>query len=281
MQKRKIKWPTSIFLIGYHILLFGLLIFYLSYHGWPNWQFWIIIAVAHYLTMMGVTALYHRHYTHKSFTLNKAVEIGLLFLSTLALQSSVIRWAGDHKMHHFYTDSNKDPYNIKEGFWYAHFFWMLRKLEYSAPENLTCELRKNKLVMFQHKYYYPIAFFLNILFGLITGYIYQDYLGAFTFLVLLRLFLGHHATWSINSIAHYFGSKPNSKKESARNNFLLALITMGEGYHNYHHSYPADYRNGTKWYDFDPTKWFIWILSKLRLAKKLKKFSVTKIKTIN
>ena len=277
MMERKIKWPTSIFLIGYQIALVLLMLGYFFYKGLPHWHFLIYIIVFHYLTMLGITSLYHRHYTHKSFTLNKVVEVGLLFLSTMALQSSVLSWVGDHKMHHFYTDTDKDPYNIKEGFWYAHFFWMLRQLRYVAPVTLTSELRENKWVVLQHKYYYPMSFSMNILFGLVFGLLYEDLFGAFTFLVLFRLFIGHHATWGINSVAHYFGSRPHSKNESAVNNFLLALVTLGEGYHNYHHSYPSDYRNGTKWYHFDPTKWFIWTLSKLRLAKKLRKFSKVKV----
>ena len=279
-MKRKIKWSTSIFLIGYQIALIGLLISYFLLKGLPHWHFLIYIIVFHYLTMLGVTALYHRFYTHKSFTLNKVVELFLLFLSTLALQSSVLKWLGDHKMHHFYTDTDKDPYNIKEGFWYAHFFWMLRKLKHEAPETLTTDLRKNKLVVIQDKYYYPISFTLNIVVGLFFGLLYNDVLGAFTFLVLLRLFIGHHSTWGINSVAHYFGSKPNSKNESAVNNFWLAIVTLGEGYHNYHHTFPADYRNGTRWFHFDPTKWFIWILSKVKLAGKLKKFPNVEMKIV-
>ena len=106
----------------------------------------------------------------------------------------------------------------------------------------------------------------NILPVLVAGWLTGDWFGSFVIVFLLRLFVAHHCTWFINSLAHMWGSKPYSTEHSAVNNFFLAFITYGEGYHNYHHSFAGDYRNGVRWYQFDPSKYLIWTLSKLGLA---------------
>lgn len=124
--------------------------------------------------------------------------------------------------------------------------------------------------MFQHKYYKSLLVASNIFVVAITGWALNDFLGAFIFTWWVRLFALHHSTWFINSLAHTWGDKPFSQEQSAVNNYILSLLTFGEGYHNYHHVFANDYRNGVKWYHFDPTKWAIWSLHKLGLAYDLK-----------
>jgi len=110
------------------------------------------------------------------------------------------------------------------------------------------------------------------------GYLFNDFFGAFVFGFLLRTFLIHHSTFFINSVAHCWGSQSYSRESSAVNNLLLAFLTIGEGYHNYHHAFASDYRNGVRWFHFDPTKWFIWTLYKTGMAKKLIVFNKLTIK---
>jgi stearoyl-CoA desaturase (delta-9 desaturase) len=111
----------------------------------------------------------------------------------------------------------------------------------------------------------------NVIAFLFVGWLLNDYWGAFLFTWWVRLFCLHHTTWCINSLAHYWGTQSFSQEHSAVDNYLISLVTYGEGYHNYHHTFSHDYRNGIRWYHFDPAKWIIWTLHKLGLAYDLKK----------
>jgi len=139
------------------------------------------------------------------------------------------------------------------------------------------DLARNKLVAFQHKHYLMLTILMNVMSILIAGSLCNDFFGAAVFVFLLRLFCIHHATFSINSFAHLLGEQPFSKKCSAVNNWFVSLFTFGEGNHNYHHAFAYDYRNGPIWYNFDPTKWFIWGLNKVGLASQLKRVETHKI----
>jgi stearoyl-CoA desaturase (delta-9 desaturase) len=235
---------------------------------------WITMAVLVMLCGIGVTALYHRHYSHRTYRMSKAVEIAGLFFGTLATQGSALRWSHDHRLHHRHVDTDRDPYSINRGFWHAHFIWMLRKREAVDP-NVVHDLMENKLVRFQDKYYVLLLALTNAAVIAFFGWLFNDYVGAFVVLFLARLFINHHTTWFINSLAHTWGVQPYSREHSAVNNWIISLLTYGEGYHNYHHTFAGDYRNGTRWYQFDPTKILIWGLSKLGLARDLRKVDKT------
>jgi stearoyl-CoA desaturase (delta-9 desaturase) len=140
------------------------------------------------------------------------------------------------------------------------------------------DLMKNKLVMFQHHYYRSLMIGTNLIAFLFIGWLLNDFLGAFILATLLRLFLLHHFTWFINSLAHTWGEKPFSQEHTAVNNYVISLLTFGEGYHNYHHTFSNDYRNGVRWYQFDPTKWLLWAFSKVGLVYDLKKVDWLTIK---
>ena len=220
---------------------------------------------------------YHRFYSHRAYRLNKLVELVLLFFGAMAIEGSVLRWSFDHRQHHRFVDTDKDPYSINKGFWYAHVLWLFEKQQ-PVDEKVVPDLVKNKLVMFQDKYYGILMALTNGLVILILGFIFNDFFGAFVFGFLLRIFLLHHCTWFINSLAHYWGSRTYSKEFSAVDNYIIALLTFGEGYHNYHHVFSSDYRNGVRWYHFDPSKWLLWSLSKIGLAQQLTKTNAHTIK---
>ena len=135
------------------------------------------------------------------------------------------------------------------------------------------DLLKNKIIMFQHKYYVWLLILTNGLPILFFGWLLNDYIGAFLFTFLLRLFITHHFTWFINSWAHTKGKQPYSKEHTAVDNWLLAFFTWGEGYHNFHHTFPNDYRNGVRWWQWDPTKVLIWCFSMIGLGNDLKRTS--------
>lgn len=230
---------------------------------------------------MAITTGYHRLFSHRTYEANPIVKYFLLFWGTVALQGSAIDWSSDHRVHHRHVDTEKDPYNIKKGFWYAHILWLFN---YNKTEEAnTDDLKNDPIVAFQHKYYTYLSTGSNILISLIIMAITRDILGTVIFTFLLRAFLSHHTTFFINSLAHMWGSKPYSKEHSAVNNFIISFLTFGEGYHNYHHTFAGDYRNGVRWYQWDPTKNTIWILSKIGLTKNLKISSsyAAKVKLVN
>lgn len=276
MKNRTFDWGVGGFLISYQVLLLLSLPFYFHFARPSGALIGISIALL-YGIGISVTGGYHRYFSHRTYKANPIIESILLFFSAMAIQSSALRWSNDHRLHHAHVDTDKDPYSIKKGFWYAHFFWMLQKADPINPK-LVSDLLQNPRVMFQHRFILPLMFGTNALIWLFVGWLLNDYLGAFFIAVALRIFVLHHFTWFINSLAHTWGDKPFCQEQTAVNNLILSFLTFGEGYHNYHHVFAKDYRNGVRWHHFDPTKWFIWILSKLGLAKDLRKMDTLTIK---
>lgn len=222
---------------------------------------------------MSITAGYHRLWAHKTYDAHPILQVLYAIGGAFALQNSALHWASDHRVHHRHVDDNdKDPYSAGRGFWYSHIGWMLRDYQansYADYSNVK-DLQKNRIVMWQHKHYVSLAIITNfgipLLFGIITGHV----LGMLILAGVLRLVLSHHFTFFINSLAHIWGNQPYTDKNSARDNGVLAFFTYGEGYHNFHHIFEYDYRNGIKWYQFDPTKWFIKAASWIGLTSKLR-----------
>lgn len=276
LKKNKIEWTVSIYIIGYHLALLIGLPFYF-YHFSPKGSLFIAAAIILYISGLAITVGYHRLYSHSTFKTNKYVEAVILFFGSMATQGSALKWSCDHRRHHAFVDTDRDPYSIKKGFMHAHMFWLFRKTE-PLDQKVVADLYRNKLLLFQHKYYALLMVLTNALVTLFVGYILNDYLGAFVITWGVRLFFLHHFSWFINSIAHTWGSQSFSQEHTAVDNYLISLVTFGEGYHNYHHTFANDYRNGIKWYHFDPSKWVIWTLSKLHLATGLRRISSYRIK---
>ncbi|CDZ80392.1 Fatty acid desaturase [Candidatus Rubidus massiliensis] len=270
------NWIPIIFLCSYHFALFISLPFYLLYVPNPSGLL-IFSIILLFLTGISITGGYHRYFSHKTFKTNKYVEFILLLFGSMTAQGSALRWAFDHRIHHAFVDTDNDPYSIKKGFWYAHFLWILKKPKKIDPK-IVSDLLKNKLVCFQHEYYPLCLVTTNSIVVLLAYLLFDDFLGSIILAFGLRLFLLHHFTWFINSLAHTWGDKPFCQEQSAVNNYIIALLTFGEGYHNFHHTFANDYRNGIKWYHYDPTKWFIWILFKCNLAHSLKEIDSLTIK---
>lgn len=268
-MKKKICWPVLLFIGGYHLFLaIALPIYYLNHT--PSLALVLTTIGLVFASGMSITAGYHRLYSHSCYKTHPVVEAILLFLGTLATQGSALRWANDHRLHHAYVDTDKDPYSVKKGLLHAHILWMFYRTAPIDPKVIS-DLSRRKLLVFQDKYYGWCMVGANALVFLAVGWLLGDYLGAFIFAWWVRVFFLHHTTWCINSLAHYWGSQNFSREHTAVDNYLISLLTYGEGYHNYHHSFAYDYRNGIRWYHFDPAKWLIWALYKLGLAYDLKR----------
>ncbi len=276
MKKSNFDWVNFIYIVGYHLALIVGLPFFFMKHS-PSWGIWTASAILFFLSGICVTAGYHRLYAHLSYKANKGLEVVLLFFATIATQGSTLQWSCDHRRHHAFVDTDRDPYSIKKGFWFAHVLWLFHKTEPIDPK-VVVDLYRNRLVMFQHKYYFLLMIMTNLISVLFIGYLFNDYVSAFVIGWGVRLFFSHHTTWFINSLAHTWGSQPFSQEHTAVNNYVLSLLTFGEGYHNYHHTFAHDYRNGTRWYHFDPTKWMIWLLHKLHLAHRLRQVNAIQLK---
>jgi len=219
----------------------------------------------------GITAGYHRLFAHKSYEAHPSLEIALMCLGSGSVQGSLKWWARDHRAHHKYVDSDKDPYSSKLGFWHSHIGWMLIKQEKERIGNVNIsDLTDKWYVKHQHEYYGLYALLFGLLLPtLICGLFWGDYYGGFYIAGITRLVLLHHATFCVNSLAHWNGEQTYSDGHSAKNSFITALVTLGEGYHNFHHEFPNDYRNAIKWWQYDPTKWFIKTLNIFGLTSNL------------
>lgn len=274
--KKLFSHGIATFLILYQSLLILSLPFY--FYFFEVHLVTVLVALSlYFLSGLGITAGYHRLYSHRTYKAVPFIDALMVFFGTLATQGSIIRWSYDHRLHHAFVDTDKDPYSINKGFWYAHFLWLLEKPRQIQPK-VVSDLFENKLVAFQHAHYLPLVIGLNAFVCLFFGWLLNDYWGAFFLILWLRMFALHHSTWFINSLAHTWGDKPFSQEQSAVNNYVISFLTFGEGYHNYHHTFANDYRNGIRWFHFDPTKWLIWVLSKMKLASHLKQMDAASIK---
>jgi len=223
-------------------------------------------------TGLSITVGYHRLFAHATYKTNRMVRFFLLFFGAAAFQQSALQWSAQHREHHRYADTDRDPYSIGKGFFYAHIGWLIFWQHETNYGNVK-QLQKDSLVMHQHRYYNLWAFAAGIVTPLLIGLLSGHLLGALLIGVGLRLTLVYHTTFFVNSVCHTFGTATYDIDSSARDNWFTALFNFGEGYHNFHHRFAADYRNGVRWYQFDPGKWIIATLEKLGLAWDLRRVS--------
>jgi len=234
----------------------------------------ILSVIMYFWTGLGITGGYHRLWSHRAYQAKWIVRLILCIGGAAAYEGSCKWWSRNHRAHHRYTDTNKDPYNAKRGFFYSHLGWMLVK---QKAKNIgyadISDLNRDPMILWQHKYYLPIAMTFGIILPVLLGSLWGDMRGAFFYACAMRITFVHHATFFVNSLAHYLGDKTYSDLHTAFDSFITAVLTLGEGYHNYHHEFPSDYRNGIKFYHYDPTKWLISGLSYLGLTYNLKMIS--------
>lgn len=268
---RNLSWLNTLFLLLTPPAAITLTILWVYFDGF-DWRHVGLGIFFYILSGISITAGYHRLFSHKAYDAHPIVKAFFLIFGAAAFQNSVLKWASDHRIHHSEVDTDHDPYNINEGFFYAHMGWILLKGSNDFNDRYVKDLTKDKMIMFQHKYYFQIAGFFGIILPTLIGwFMFGSFLGGLAIGALLKVVILHHSTFFINSLCHYIGNTPYTDSNTAKDSWIMALLTFGEGYHNFHHYFQADYRNGIRWFQFDPTKWLIQILSKLRLASKLKK----------
>ncbi|KAL2753447.1 hypothetical protein ACRALDRAFT_1044231 [Sodiomyces alcalophilus JCM 7366] len=239
-----------------------------------------IFAVIYYFhTGLGITAGYHRLWAHRSYSASLPLRIYLAAVGAGAVEGSIRWWARGHRAHHRYTDTEKDPYSVRKGLIYSHIGWMVMKQD---PKRIgradITDLNEDPVVMWQHVNYLKCVIAMGLVFPTVfCGLLWGDWLGGFIYGGILRIFFVQQATFCVNSLAHWLGDQPFDDRNSPRDHVITALVTLGEGYHNFHHEFPSDYRNAIEWYQYDPTKWTIWCWKKLGLASNLKQFRSNEI----
>lgn len=264
----KLDWTNTIFLIATPIAAVILSTIYFRNNGFELSQ--ILLAVGFYfITGMSITAGYHRLLSHRTYQANSFIKLIYLLFGAATFQNSALKWCSDHRIHHNHVDGDKDPYNINKGFFYAHIGWIFYQEKVENPK-YPKDLLNDKLVMWQHRNYLWLCVAMGFVLPTVIGHFLGSALGGFALAGVARVVFVHHCTFFINSLCHMVGTRPYTDTNTARDSAVMALLSYGEGYHNYHHFFPTDYRNGIRWFHYDPTKWLIKTLSYFGLTKNLK-----------
>lgn len=254
-----------------------------SLWGWGfGWVDLGLLVGMYALSALGITVGFHRYFTHKSFETNAVVRFILAALGSMAVQGSVLRWVAQHRRHHQHSDTPADPHSphhhghgimgMVRGFWHAHIGWAF-KPDVVGLDRYVTDLRKFVSIRVASALF-PLWILLGlvvpaVLGGLITG----TWGGALFGLIwggLVRVFLVHHITWSVNSVCHLWGSQPYPDKDHSRNNLVFGVLALGEGWHNNHHAFPTSARHGLRWWQIDVSYYVIRALALVGLAWKVR-----------
>lgn len=274
-NKNPLNWTMIIFFSTLSLIAVVGTTLLASYHliRWPT----VILALCYICaTAITITAGYHRLFSHNSYQAHWTVKLFFAIFGAAAYEGSIVEWCSDHRVHHRYTDTEKDPYNIKQGFWYAHMGWIFKIDPSKRNLDNVKDLSADPIIAWQHRNIGKLGILFGFLAPTLIAALWGDALGGFIIAGALRMTLNHHFTWLINSICHYMG-KQTYADSTARDHWFAAIFTFGEGYHNFHHKFPLDYRNGVRYFHYDPTKWLIRALEFVGLASNLKRVPQQKI----
>ena len=238
-------------------------------HGFHLWMPLLMMGM-YLLVGISICAGYHRFFSHKSYEASPVVQVFFAIFGAMAAQNSILWWSSSHRVHHKHVDHDWDPYNIQRGFWWAHIVWIFYKNPAAGNFDNAPDLAANPIVMWQHRWHKVILILGGFGLPTLIGAMFGDPIGGLLWGGFLRVAVIHHTTFFVNSLAHFFGTPKYNAEVSARDNWTVALLTLGEGYHSFHHRFPADFRNGIHWYQWDPAKWFIRALRWSGLATELR-----------
>jgi stearoyl-CoA desaturase (Delta-9 desaturase) len=245
----------------------------------------VIFAVSYSIVGFGVTVGFHRLLTHRSFEAPTPVRVGLAILGSMSLQGAVIHWVADHRKHHTFADEQGDPHSphtqgghgwrgVARGIWHAHTGWLFDRHERASASRFARDLKADPAIRAVDRLF-PVWVLLGLALPFGAGVaVSGGELGAgLTALLwggLVRIFLQHHATWSVNSVCHMYGSRLFATEDESRNNWVVGLIALGEGWHHNHHAFPTSARHGLRRLQIDPSYAFIRMLERLGLARQVR-----------
>lgn len=262
-SRQKINWKNLFTVIFFHLLTIPALFFF-------SWKNFAALLIGNWIVgSLGVGLGYHRLLTHRSFKAPKWLEYTLAALGTMSMQDAPDKWVATHRMHHKFTEMEQDPHSTRPGFIWAHIGWVVRGTaqdhDAATLKRYVPDLLKDKFHVLLAKYYYvPLLISAVILFAL----------GGWPMVlwgVCARIVVGWHTTWFVNSLAHIFGQRRFATQDDSTNNWFVALLTFGEGWHNNHHASPTSARHGLKWYEFDMNWLTIRLFEKLGWARHIRR----------
>ena len=225
-----------------------------------HWSDLALLATLYTLTAFGMTAGFHRMLTHRSFQAHPVVKVILLVLGSMAVAGPPIEFAATHIRHHALSDREGDPHSPAEGFFHAHLGWLFKD-RFADPQVYCRHLLKDAIVVFVDR-----SFLLWLILSLGIPFVIGGWTG-FLWGALVRIFLGHHATFSVNSICHVFGKREFETNDHSHNQWAVGLLAFGEGWHNNHHAFPRSAFHGLHWWQIDLSGYVIWALERLGLAQ--------------
>ncbi|MCB1117619.1 MAG: acyl-CoA desaturase [Chlamydiia bacterium] len=270
MEKQEYLYPTSglglwvqkaSVLITVTVPLIATLVAIVRLWNW--WVTWPDIAVLigmYIITGLGITAGYHRMLTHRSFEAPPVIRFIFLAMGSMAAEGGALSWASLHIQHHARSDRDGDPHSPLEGFWHAHFGWLFNHFK-PLPKVYGSWLLKDPMIVFFER-----TFLLWVALGLIIPYLLAGWTGLL-WGGLVRIFLTHHVTWSVNSVCHTFGFRSFETNDLSTNQWLVGLLAFGEGWHNNHHAFPRSAFHGLAWWQVDGAGYLIAALERLGLIK--------------
>jgi stearoyl-CoA desaturase (delta-9 desaturase) len=278
MERKRLHWTNLLFVSAAHLVAAFAVVYLAVFH----FSWWTIGFGAFWGVLCGlsITGGYHRLFSHSAYAASWPLRAFYLAFGAASVQNSALVWAANHRTHHAHSDRDRDPYSIERGFWWAHIGWVVCKSIEAPNRSAVRDLEADPLVRFQHRFYLPLALLFSCIAPAAIGTAWGDPIGALLVAGWLRLVVQWHATFSVNSFAHLIGRQPYERTGTARDSWIVALLTMGEGYHNFHHRFQVDYRNGIRWYHFDPTKWWVWTSARLGLTRKLRRVPAERIKAV-
>jgi stearoyl-CoA desaturase (Delta-9 desaturase) len=255
-RSRRLTWYYN----GAAVLLMHVFAVMAIWRG-GSWKLWLACAIAYFVRMFGITGVYHRYFSHRSYKTSRALQLVLAVLGTTAAQKGPLWWASTHRAHHRYSDTERDVHSpMRKGFWYSHMGWWLGADHERGRIDLIRDYGGYPELVWLDKYHWlPPSIFaaLTLIIGGVDGFLWVGALST----VLLA-----HATFTINSLSHVFGSRRFATTDTSRNNLGLALLTMGEGWHNNHHHYMNSANQGFYWWEVDLTYYALCAMEKVGLV---------------
>jgi stearoyl-CoA desaturase (delta-9 desaturase) len=266
---KKINWITTIFMALFHIGAIAALFFF-------SWKGLIAALILFWASgSLGIGMGYHRLLTHRGYKTPKFVEYFLTLCGTLALEGGPIFWVATHRIHHKFSDKEGDPHSPRDGKWWSHMGWILTgQSMHHDPETLARyvpDLAKDRVHVWLTRYHYVPQILLGVLLFWFGG------ISIFMWGMFVRVVLLLHATWLVNSATHIWGSRRFATRDLSTNNWWVALLTFGEGWHNNHHAHPVSARHGLKWYEFDLNWYGIWFLKTVGLAWQVQRAKLSQV----
>jgi len=265
-DSKKINWSTLSAVIIFHVLAVAALFNF-------SWQALAAAIVLWWISgSLGIGLGYHRLMTHRGFKAPRWLERLLGVFGTLAMQSGPITWVTTHRIHHAFTDTDRDPHSPRHGTYWSHMGWIIRGTAQNnsveTMQRYSPDLMRDPFLVALDKYFWvPTAL-------VAVGLIAFGGPSALLWGIFFRTVIGWHFTWLVNSATHLWGSRRFETRDDSRNNPLVAAVTFGEGWHNNHHAYPRSAKHGLRWFEFDINWMQIWLLEKVGLIKNVYAFDL-------